>query len=83
VKAESNPFDPEWKAYFKKRKEYKMLKTLNDTKPLLYLWKKQKGICPLCGKPIDINDSWGTTEKQTTPEKQNYLVHESCRRKNN
>ena len=82
VKAESNPFDPEWETYFKKRKEYKMLKNLNDTKPLLYLWKKQKGICPLCGEPIDIDDSWGTTEKKTTPEKQNHLVHDSCRRKN-
>lgn len=82
VKAESNPFDPEWGSYFKKRKEYKMLKNLNDTKPLLYLWKKQKGICPLCGEPIDINDSWGTTEKKTTAEKQNHLVHDSCRRKN-
>lgn len=82
VKAESNPFDPEWNTYFKKRKEYKMLKNLNDTKPLLYLWKKQKGICPLCGEPIDIDDSWGTTEKKTTPEKQNHLVHDSCRRKN-
>jgi RNA-directed DNA polymerase len=47
VKAESNPFDPEWSTYFKKRKEYKILKNLNDKKPLLYLWKKQKGICPL------------------------------------
>lgn len=82
VKAESNPFDPEWKSYFKKRKEYKMLKNLNDTKPLLYLWKKQKGICPLCGEPIDIDDSWGTTEKKTTAEKQNHLVHDNCRRKN-
>lgn len=82
VKAESNPFDPEWETYFKKRKEYKMLKNLNDTKPLLYLWKKQKGICPLCGEPIDIDDSWGTTEKRTTTEKQNHLVHDSCRRKN-
>lgn len=82
VKAESNPFDPEWSTYFKKRKEYKILKNLNDKKPLLYLWKKQKGICPLCGEPIDINDSWGTTEKKTTAEKQNHLVHDSCRRKN-
>ena len=82
VKAESNPFDPEWETYFKKRKEYKMLKNLNDTKPLLYLWKKQKGVCPLCREPIDIDDSWGTTEKKTTAEKQNHLVHDSCRRKN-
>ncbi len=84
VKAESNPFDPpEWATYFKKRREYKILKNLNDKKPLLYLWKKQKGICLLCGEPIDINDSWGgTTEKKTTAEKQNHLVHDSCRRKN-
>ncbi|MDR2947945.1 MAG: group II intron reverse transcriptase/maturase [Prevotella sp.] len=83
VKAESNPFDPEWDEYFKKRKEYKMLKKLDDKMSLLYLWKKQKGICPLCGEPINMDDSWGTTEKKSTPEKENHLVHDSCRRRNN
>jgi RNA-directed DNA polymerase len=83
VKADSNPFDPEWDEYFKKRKEYKMLKNLNDKKTLLYLWKKQKGICPLCGKLINMDDSWGTTERKSTPEKENHLVHDSCRRRNN
>jgi RNA-directed DNA polymerase len=82
VKAESNPFDPEWASYFKKRKEYKMLKNLDDKKTLLYLWRKQKGICPICGDPIDMNDSWGTTERKSTAEKENHLVHDSCRRKN-
>jgi RNA-directed DNA polymerase len=83
VKSESNPFDPEWDEYFKKRKEYKILKNLNDKKTLLYLWKKQKGICPLCGEAIIMDDSWGTTEKKSTPEKENHLVHDSCRRRNN
>jgi RNA-directed DNA polymerase len=82
VKAESNPFDPEWASYFKKRKEYKMLKNLDDKKTLLYLWKKQKGICPLCGEPVDMNDSWATTERKSTAEKENHLVHDSCRRRN-
>ncbi|KAA6309961.1 hypothetical protein EZS27_038650 [termite gut metagenome] len=82
VKAESNPFDPEWETYFKKRKEYKMLKNLDDKKTLLYLWKKQKGICPLCGEPIGMNDSWGTTERKSTAEKKNHLLHDSCRRRN-
>jgi RNA-directed DNA polymerase len=83
VKAESNPFDPEWDEYFKKRKEYKMLKSLNDKKTLLYLWKRQKGICPLCGEAINMDDSWGTTERKSTAEKENHLVHDSCRRRNN
>ncbi|NDV84957.1 group II intron reverse transcriptase/maturase [Bacteroides sp. 51] len=83
VKAESNPFDPEWDEYFKRRKEYKMLKNLNDKHTLLYLWKKQKGICPLCGEAIDMDDSWGTTERKSTQEKENHLVHDRCRRSNN
>jgi RNA-directed DNA polymerase len=82
VKAESNPFDLEWEEYFKKRKEYKMLKNLNDKKTLLYLWKKQKGICPLCGESINMDDSWGTTERKSTAENENHLVHDSCRRRN-
>ena len=37
VKGEANPLDPEWKEYFEKRKTYKMLKSLNGRKSLLYM----------------------------------------------
>lgn len=82
VQSKANPFDPEWKEYFEKRKSYKMLQSLNGRKSLLYLWEKQKHVCPICGKPIDKEHSWGITEKVVNGKTEWYLVHDSCRRQN-
>ena len=81
VKGEANPLDPEWKEYFEKRKTYKMLKSLNGRKSLLYMWEKQNHLCPICGEPIDKEHSWGTNERIVNGKKVNFLVHDSCRRK--
>jgi RNA-directed DNA polymerase len=80
VQGEANPFDPEWKEYFEKRKTYKMLQSLNGRKSLLYMWERQKHVCPICGKPIDKEHSWGTSERIVNGRKVNFLVHDSCRR---
>lgn len=81
VKGEANPLDPEWKEYFEKRKTYKMLKSLNGRKSLLYMWEKQNHLCLICGEPIDKEHSWGTNERIVNGKKVNFLVHDSCRRK--
>jgi RNA-directed DNA polymerase len=80
VKGEANPFDPEWKEYFEKRKTYKMLQSLNGRKSLLYMWERQKHVCPICGKPIDKEHSWGISERIVNNRKVNFLAHDSCRR---
>ncbi|BAY51406.1 reverse transcriptase [Thermostichus vulcanus NIES-2134] len=52
IKADANPFLPEWAEYFEKRKKLKKA-------PAQYrrirreLWKKQGGICPVCGGEIE------------------------------
>ena len=71
VKGEANPLDPEWKEYFEKRKTYKMLKSLNGRKSLLYMWEKQNHLCPICGEPIDKEHSWGTNERIVNGKKVN------------
>ena len=72
VKGEANPLDPEWKEYFEKRKTYKMLKSLNGRKSLLYMWEKQNHLCPICGEPIDKEHSWGTNERIVNGKKVNF-----------
>ena len=81
VKCEANPFDPEWEEYFDKRKTYKMLQSLNGQKSLLRMWERQKHLCPVCGKPIDKEHPWGTTQRMVNGRKVYFLLHDSCRRK--
>ena len=81
VKGEANPFAPEWTEYFEKRKTYKMLQSLNGRKSLLYMWERQNHLCPVCGKPIDKEHPWGTSQQTVNGKKVNNLLHDSCRRK--
>lgn len=81
VKSKANPFDPDWKEYFEKRKTYKMLQSFNGRKSLLYMWEKQNHECPICGKPIDKEHPWGITEKVVSGKMEKCLVHDSCRRR--
>ena len=81
VKGEANPFAPEWTEYFEKRKTYKMLQSLNGRKSLLYMWERQDHLCPVCGKPIDKEHPWGTSQQIVNGKKVNNLLHDSCRRK--
>ena len=80
IKCEANPFDPDWTEYFEKRKTYKMLQSLNGQKSLLYMWERQNRMCPVCGYPINQEQSWGTTQRIVNGRKVNLLLHDSCRR---
>ena len=81
VKCEANPYDPEWKDYFEKRKTYKMLQSLNGRKSLLYMWEKQNHVCPVCGEPIDKEQPWGTSYRNVNGKRVNFLLHDKCRRR--
>jgi RNA-directed DNA polymerase len=50
VRAEANPFDPEWEEYFEERNIQLMNRFWSNK--LKTLWKKQEGICPICQQVI-------------------------------
>ena len=39
-----------------------MVECVKGGKCVLYLWKKEKGICGLCGKEIDCRKGWKVKE---------------------
>lgn len=55
VKGKSSPFNPEEKKYWKDRKVRTVEKQLHQ-KSLIYLFKKQKGLCGLCHLPLDTGE---------------------------
>lgn len=58
LKAEANPYDPQWESYFEERLGAKMKGTLAGRRKLLWLWLEQNGLCPICGEPITKETGW-------------------------
>ena len=81
IRGDANPYNTQWKDYFEKRKTYKMLISLKGRKSLLYLWKKQKRMCPICGEPIDKEKTWHMTEKSVDGKTVKFLAHNWCHRR--
>ena len=79
----ANPYDMEWKDYFDKRGTYKMLISLKGRKSLLYLWKKQNRMCPICREPIDKDKKWNLSDKMENGRTIKFLAHDSCCRRFN
>jgi RNA-directed DNA polymerase len=58
IQNEANPYDPEWETYFEKRLDVKMTHHLKGKQQLLFLWKQQNGLCPLCHQKITELTGW-------------------------
>ena len=58
IKGEANPYDPEWEPYFERRLELKMANDLKGRRQLLYLWREQHGLCPVCQQKITKLTGW-------------------------
>lgn len=58
VSGEANPYDPAWETYFEHRRGVKMEAILKGRRTLLYLWKRQDGLCPRCNQPITSITGW-------------------------
>jgi RNA-directed DNA polymerase len=58
IRAAANPYDPEWEPYFEKRLQRKMEAQLQGKRSLLYLWRSQNGVCPVCGEGISEEAGW-------------------------
>ena len=58
IKAEANPFDPQWESYFEERHARKMLGTLHGRKKLISLWLDQNRRCPVCEQLITSESRW-------------------------
>ena len=58
IRGAANPYDPQWEVYFEERLRVKMTHDLKGRRQLLYLWKQQDGLCPLCHQKITRLTGW-------------------------
>jgi len=54
----ANPYDPAWEAYIERRLDVKMETNIKGRRQLLYLWKQQHGLCPICHEKITASTGW-------------------------
>jgi RNA-directed DNA polymerase len=86
IKSDANPYDPEWDAYFDGLLSRQMAQTLIGQRKLLWLWREQKGQCPVCKQRITKQTKWhlhhkvwrcdGGSDKLTNLQ----LLHPACHR---
>jgi RNA-directed DNA polymerase len=58
IKAEANPYDSRWEAYFEGRLTQRMGTILLGNKRGWQLWLMQGGVCPECNEPITDTTGW-------------------------
>lgn len=84
VRADANPYDPDYEAYFDERLTRRMKASLMGRRKLLWLWTKQEGCCPVCSQKITKATGWHVHHKQWrvhggTDQLTNLnLVHPTC-----
>jgi RNA-directed DNA polymerase len=59
-KGTANPYDPQWEGDFAERLRVKMTHDLKGRRQLLYLWKQQDGLCPVCHQKSTRLTGWHT-----------------------
>lgn len=83
VKAEANPYDPEWEPYFKVRAWRKARRT-GAARHVWILMNRQKGFCPNCGEKLGVTQSWRIHEtgsqksEQAAGHEDSILLHQAC-----
>jgi len=86
IKGACNPYDPGWELYLETRLGVKMAKTLQGKRRLMYLWKEQGGICPICHQPITHVSGWHNhhivykTHGGADSAENRVLIHPNCHR---
>lgn len=82
----ANPYDPQWEGYFEERLRVKMTHDLKGRRQLLYLWKQQHGLCPVCHQKITRLTGWHNhhlvwrTHGGSDTAANRVLLHPNCHR---
>ncbi len=58
IKAEANPYDPNFETYFEQRLEYQWRNSEQGKRKTYTLWKRQQNRCPMCNQHITFETGW-------------------------
>jgi RNA-directed DNA polymerase len=86
IKGDANPYDPTWEMYFEERLGVKMVHNLKGKRQLIYLWKEQNGLCPICHQKITQLTGWNNhhivrrVDGGADRQENRVLLHPNCHR---
>ena len=86
IKGDANPYDPAWEMYFEERLGVKMVHNLKGKRQLIYLWKEQNGLCPVCHQKITKLTGWNNhhivrrVDGGADRRENRVLLHPNCHR---
>ena len=86
IKADANPHDPQWEAYFEFRWGKKMLNSSRGRGKLYRVWQRQGGLCSICQASITKSTPWAVrhiakqTQGGSDAASNLYMQHLNCRR---
>lgn len=68
IKANANPHDPQWDAYFESRWNRKMWSHAYSRSKLYRVWQRQEGVCSTCHETMAIDSHWAARHIVKTAE---------------
>jgi RNA-directed DNA polymerase len=86
IRAQANPFDRNDEPYFEQRLDVRMAQDLVGRRKLLYLWREQHGICPICQQPMTLLTGWHShhivwrSQEGSDTVENRVLLHPTCHR---
>jgi RNA-directed DNA polymerase len=86
IRGAAQPFDPMFEEYFEQRLAVQMERCLKGRRRLLFLWKRQTGLCPVCGDAITKITRWHVhhlvqrVHGGSDASSNLYLLHPTCHR---
>jgi len=86
IQGEAQPYDSKFEEYFEKRLAVKMAGSLKGRTKLLFLWKEQGGLCPVCGEALTEIKEWHRhhlvrrVDRGSDACSNLRLLHENCHR---
>jgi RNA-directed DNA polymerase len=86
IKADANPHDSRWEAYFELRWSKKMLNSSKSRRKLYRVWRRQGGLCSICQASITKSTPWAVrhivkqTQGGSDAASNLYMQHLNCRR---
>jgi RNA-directed DNA polymerase len=87
IRSEVNPYDPKWELYLEARLGWQLAQTRTGRSRIEFLWKEQRGRCPICGQPLRIAEEdcqihhriWRSRGGTDTADNME-LMHANCHR---
>jgi RNA-directed DNA polymerase len=81
IRSKANPFDECDSLYFEERETVKMRNSIKGRKILDGIFRRQKGLCPVCGQRITTDTGFTVLDFKVSQKNLKFMLHPNCYKK--